>query len=82
MLTLAELVRMPAGTKEMYTMYRGEESYFLKKLSTYALRANAKVHHKAASLVWDGEDMIDRIVVVKVMRSGRKLKRQGRKKSA
>lgn len=81
MLTLAELVRMPAGAKELYTMYRGEEQAFLKKLSTYALRAKAKVSHKAASVVWDGEDMIDRIVVVKVIKAGKKLKQRGRKQS-
>lgn len=81
MITLNELVRMPVGSKEMYTMYRGEESYFLKKLATYAFRAGAKVHHKSASVVWDDEDTIDRIVVVKVLKPGKKLKRQGRKKA-
>lgn len=82
MIKISELVRMPAGTKETYIMYRGEESYFFKKLSTYANRANAKVVHRAASVVWDGEDTIDRIVVVKVIKSGRRLKRKGRKKES
>lgn len=80
MIAPSDLVRMPAGTKETYAMYRGEIPYFLKKLSTYALRANAKIHHKIGTVVWDDEDTVSRMVVVKVIRSGKKLKRRGRKK--
>lgn len=75
-ITPAELVRMPVGTKETYTMYPGEISYFLRKLSTYALRANAKLHHKIATVIWDDEDMVSRMVVVKVLRKGKQLKRK------
>lgn len=80
MLELSALVRMPAGTKETYTMYSGELSYFLKKLSTYALRAKAKVDHRVAVVVWDNEDKVTRMVLVKVIKSGKKLKPRGRKK--
>lgn len=80
MIPLAEIVRMPVETKETYTMYAGELSYFLKKLSTYALRAKAKVQHRVATVIWDDSDTVARMVVVKVVRSGKKLKKRGRKK--
>lgn len=79
MLELAELVRMPAGTKETYTMYMGELPYFLKKLSTYAFRAKAKINHRVATVIWDDTDTVSRMVVVKVVRSGKKLKRKKKK---
>lgn len=79
MITLSELVRSPAGTMETYTMYRGETPYFLKKLSTYAKRANAKIFHKVGTTTWDDEDTVSRMVVCKVIKPGKKLKRQKRK---
>ena len=36
MIPLADLVRMPKGTMQTYIIDTGDESYFLKKLSTYS----------------------------------------------
>lgn len=78
---LSDLVRRPTGTTETYVLNAiHEKSYFLKKLSTYALRASAKVDYKAARVVWDDSDIVSHMIVVKVMRSGRKRRRPGRKK--
>lgn len=80
MIPLSELVRLPVETKETYTMYDGELPYFLKKLSTYSIRANARIHHRIATVIWDDSDTVSRMVVCKVVKAGKKRRRQGRKK--
>lgn len=77
--SLAKLVRMPKGTTQTFLLQPGEESYFLKKLSTYAFRANAKVAHDMWLAVRLSDDTVQRMVVVKILRPGKKLKRRGRK---
>lgn len=81
-IALSDIVRLPVGTTETYMMYQGELSYFLKKLSTYALRVNAKIKHRIATVVWDDSDTVVRMVVVKVVKSGVKAKPRGKKKHA
>lgn len=75
MIALSDLVRMEAGTSETYTMYTGELPYFLKKLATYTMRARCKVHTRVATVIWDDSDTVSRMVLIKVIKSGKKLKR-------
>lgn len=80
MIVLSELVRMPKGTVQVYLIDRGDtESYLLKKLSTYALRCSAKVHHRVARIIYDDSDEVRRMVVCTVLKQGKKLKKRGRK---
>lgn len=81
MISLSQLVRMPKGTTQTYLLAKDEESYFLKKLSTYALRTNAKVTHDVWMCVRLKDDFVQRMVTVMVLKPGRKIKRQGRKKA-
>lgn len=78
---LAELLRMPKGTTETFIVSRDEESYFLKKLHTYALRTKAKVDYIIYVCVSLRDDSVARMIVVKVLKSGEQLKRAGRKSS-
>lgn len=77
---VSEIVRMPAGTKEIYILNPGiERSYFLKKLSIYATRVGAKVTHRIATIIWDDDEMVSRMMHVTVIKAGKK-KTRGKKK--
>ena len=81
MINLSELVRMPRGTVQTYLLEPHEtESYLLKRLSTYALRARAKIEHRVALVVFLDDDSARRMVICKVIQQGRKLKKRGRKR--
>lgn len=78
---VSELVRMPAGTKEIYILNPGvQRAQFIKKLSTYALRAKAQVSHRIATIIWDDDEVVSRMMQVIVLKQGRKLRKRGRKK--
>lgn len=80
MIVLSQLVRMPKGTVQTYLLEAGEtESYLLKKLSTYAFRAEAKVTHRIAMVVFLDDDTVRRMVICKVIKQGKRLKKRGRK---
>lgn len=81
MTPLSELIRKPKGTLETYFLEPGTESYFLKKLSTYALRARAKVDYDVWVSLRLRDDTVQRMVVVKIIRPGRRIKKRGRKKN-
>lgn len=76
MIPLADLVRMPKGTVQTYLLNSGEESYFLKKLSTYVARAKAKVDHDMWVCIRLRDDTVSRMVVCKVIKPGKKLQRK------
>lgn len=80
-ITLAKFVRLPAGSKHTYMMRSKEISPFLKRLSTYSLRAKADISYKVATIVWDESDVVQRMVVLEVMRQGQSVKPRGRHKS-
>ncbi len=79
MTPIAEFIRKPKGTTETYLLPPGEESYFLKKMATYALRAKARVAHDVWLAVRLSDDTVQRMIVVKVLKPGKKLKKRGRK---
>ena len=76
MIPLADIVRMPKGTTQTYLLDAGDESYFLKKLSTYAMRAGAKVEHSIWLCVRLKDHLVQNMVQVSVIRQGSKLKRK------
>lgn len=83
MISLAELVRMPAGATETYLLAPNEtEQTLLKKLSTYARRARAKVDHRVALVVFLDNDAVRRMVVCSVIKQGVKRKKRGKKKGS
>lgn len=80
MITLSQLVRMPKGTTETYLLDQlDNESYLLKKLSVYALRAKAKVTHDVWICIRTSDDSVRRMVTCTVAKQGKKLKSRGRK---
>lgn len=78
MIPLSNLVRLPKGTVQTYLLDAGDDSYFLKKLSTYATRANAKVEHDFWLCVRRRDNFVQTMVQIKVLRQGKKLKRKKR----
>ena len=78
MIPLADLVRMPKGTMQTYIIDTGDESYFLKKLSTYSTRAKSKTEHDIWLCIRRRDNFVQTMAQVKVIRQGRKLKRQKR----
>lgn len=78
MIGLSEFVRMPKGATQTYLLSSGEESPFLKKLSTYANRANARIEHDMWLCVRIKDDTVQRMVVCKVVKAGNKLVRKRR----
>ncbi len=78
MIPLSDIVRMPKGTIQTYLLDAGDEPYFLKKLSTYAMRAGAKVEHDIWLCVRLKDHTAQNMVQVSVIRQGKKLKRKKR----
>lgn len=76
MISLAELVRMPAGTVQTYVVEPAEVPAFLKKLTTYANRAQARVTHDIWLCVRLADDKSARMIICKVIRAGRQKRKR------
>lgn len=78
MIPINKLLRMERGTMETYLLEPRDNGAFLKKLSTYVSRIHAKVDTRQAIVVFLDNDSMQRMVIVKVLKSGRKMRKRGR----